>query len=129
MVTGIITALKNDSTVAGLVGDSKMNVPKIYPVFSPQREKFPFIVVRQKSGVLIGKDCNYEGSCDVQVWIDTYDGIGEVVDAVISVLASLNNEVVNSATLVNVTDSNDFKANGEGLYAKTLSYNCIYTGH
>ena len=129
MVKGVIDILIADTTVAELVGDSKMNTPKIYPVVSPQRENFPFIVVRQASGIKIGKGCSYQGSYLVVIYEKSFDELEDITNAVIAACESGSNSEIDHSTLSNVSDDYVTKSEGDGMFAKQLTFDCSYNSN
>jgi uncharacterized protein DUF3168 len=92
MLKGPIDILKSDLTVAGLVGDNKAGVKtKVYPVFCPQPESPPYIVLRQTSKVPQDKQrCGFECSFDVYSYATSYDE-AEAID--LAIVEALDNKV------------------------------------
>jgi hypothetical protein len=127
MVTSVIDILKADDTVVELVGlNTTDQKPKIYPVLAPQKEKFPYIIVRQTEAVRSGKNCNFDGSYRVWSYHRSFDDVTKLNDAIVAALEAGANEGISFSNLSGIADDYDFKADGDGLYCKISTFDCNY---
>lgn len=118
MVTGVIDLLIADATIQGIVGlNSDGDKYKVYPVIAPQKEKYPYIIVRQVSKIRIGKGCPYSGGVEVTSVHKSYDEVVECDDAVISLLDGNGDIVLTSGGL-----DGWVQADGDGLYTRISTF-------
>lgn len=119
MVTDVIALMVNNTTLANLVGENSTgDKPKIYPVMVPQKEKHPYITVRQSSKVRAGKGCGFINGIEVSSYAKSYDDVVALDDAVL-------NAIENNGTFLSLTGTSDgfvHQADGNGLYVRTSSF-------
>jgi len=123
MVTGVIDLLIANSAVQTLVGlNSESDKYKVYPVMVPQKEKHPYITVRQTAKVRVGKDCSFMSAVDITSYAKSYD---EVVALDSAVFAAIEN----NGTFLSLTGTSDgwVQADGDGLYSRTSTFEGVET--
>ena len=129
MVESVIDILKNDDVLAALVGNNSTGEKvKIYPVIAPQKEKHPYVTVRQTGKVRQGKGCSFQGSFAVFSYAENYDDVKEIDLQVVKVMEAVNGG--NNVSFVNLTGtSDDFVFQGDGgggLYSRISTFDCTY---
>lgn len=117
MVTSVIDILIANAGVQTLVGMNQGGTKyKVYPIIVPEKEKHPYIVVRQTSKARAGKDCGFASSVSVTSYHKTYDGVVALDSAV---LVALEND--DGKTLESTIDG-WAQADGDGLYSRTSTF-------
>jgi|SRR6478609_7335003 len=128
MVESVIDILKANNDLVQLVGMNEAGgKAKIYPVIAPQKEKAPYITVRQTGKVRQGKSCSYQGSFAVFAYHENYDDCKAIDLAVVAALEAVKANV--GVAFVNLTGTSDdyvFQGEGNGLYSRISQFDCTY---
>lgn len=127
MLKGPIHILKEDSVLQGLIGENEAETKtKVYPVFCPQPESPPYIVLRQTGKAFQGRgSSNYEASFDVYSYAKSYDDCEAIDLAVVSTFKNTSRGTYNSVTVgyVNFFSTRDeHVAMPDPLYVKVSSF-------
>lgn len=132
MVKAITYIIKNDATVASLIGqNADGTVTKVYPVIATQREKYPFVNVRQSSRT--PEECRgqrpttFNYTYEVSIYAEDYDETTDISRAIIDALE--NTDISSPINGVEFTDrirnTNEIDAEyveEYACYAKVVSF-------
>lgn len=127
MVKAVTYILENNAGVQALVGLRSNAVDyKVYPVFVPESEKEPYIVVRQAGKVpkCKGSD-NFDYTIEVLSYALSYDAVTTLADAVKSALEGQATTTVNNVAwgYLNFTNEVDsFSADHGNLFVKISTF-------
>jgi Protein of unknown function (DUF3168) len=135
MIKGPIHILKEDATVAGLVGENQAGEKaKVYPVFVPQGEKHPYIVVRQTGKVIQVKNGQNgkEFACTIDVYSyeESYDAVEALDLAVVEALTGIQPGTFNAVEIhmINHENTQDQHVDEpKQLYVKVSSFSLYVT--
>lgn len=127
MVEDVINILIADVTVQTLVGLNKTGQKyKIYPVIAPQKESYPYIVIRQTGKVKAGKSCGYIGSYAIYSYHKSFDECNSLDLAAVSALDGVASANISFSNLTSTSDEYIPGADGDGLYCKISTFECQY---